>query len=243
MGIFDKWKNSNNVSSGVSRKTAASSSPYFEALSKCIGVAQLRQVAFGKIIRDASRWDADMQKGEITFDNQKFSVLLLGSESQSTHTWMWGWKNINNYPDFLWEPTQLIYEKLVSEGMREIEGEKIRLSKLVTGHAIAALAVTSSVDRFCYYRAPYSSGAAFLLIKSPPEWVFTEATALDASSCISAVISNFSISHKLLVKGIFEEYCYKIEEQDATISGCFHDESSLTVSFDKKGRILNLKTN
>lgn len=240
MGFFNKRKNKTKQPGNNATAKAYPPTPYYDALSKALGTAQIRQLAFGDIIAGAAQWDVDMQKGTITFGETSFPVLFLGSESSGSGTWLWGWKNINGYPDAVWKETESIYGQLMSRQMNEIKDVELPLMELVNGHAIASLAVTCG-SGMCYYKAPYNGGAAFLLIKNVPATVFTSITAERAAKCINNVIASFPINHRLMVGGIVGAYSKNTEENAGCATMRFPDGSSLTVHFDGQGRISNIR--
>lgn len=62
------------------------------------------QTHFGALIADAE-WEVDFSSDpHLTFTSADGDVLrtrphLLGSESDREKTWLWGWENVNDFPD------------------------------------------------------------------------------------------------------------------------------------------------
>lgn len=214
---------------------------YFNWLSRDFGVARIRQKRFGELVLQYPRWDVDFGKGTIRFGEEEFPVGFLGSESDSSNTWLWGWVNINHFPENIVEDSEAFYEHCMMMGMEEIKEAELDLTELVNGHALASMAVVAGADnRMCYYRAPYDGGAAFLLVKDVPDSIFAAVSAVDAASAISESISDFPLQHHFLVEGVMEVYCKDAKIDLQTATGIFHDGSVLAVEFDEQQRIAKL---
>lgn len=223
-----------------SEKDTAGTPYYFNWLSRDFGVAVIRQKRLGELIKKSPRWDVDFGKGTISFGEDKFPVGFLGSESETSNTWLWGWVNVNDFPESIVADSEDFYQHCMMLGMNEIKEAELELTELVNGHALAAMAVVASTERMCYYRAPYDGGAAFLLVKDVPESIFARVSAEEAAKAISDSISALPLQHHFLVQGVMEVYCddAKIDSQMAT--GTFYDGSVLAVEFDAQQRITKL---
>lgn len=213
---------------------------YFNWLSRDFGVALIRQKRFGELIKKSPRWDVDFGKGTISFGEYEFPVGFLGSESDSANTWLWGWVNVNDFPEALVADSEAFYEHCIMMGMDQIKEAELDMTELINGHALASMAVVANTDRMCYYRAPYEGGAAFLLVKDVPDSIFAAISAAEAATAVSESISAFPLRHFFLVEGVMEVYCTdaKVDQQKAV--GTFHDGSVMKVEFDEHQRISKL---
>lgn len=235
MGLFDKLR-------GNKKDNDAPVSYYYNWLSRDLGVAIIRQKLFAEIIAGTKSWSADLERGVIAFDDQQFPVEFLGSEAYASNTWLWGWVNVNGYPEAIYQESEAFYKNCMMQQMKELEQPELPLTDLINGTALASMAVAANSGRMCYYKAPYDGGAAFLLIKEVPEQVFAAIPPMLAINTISEIISAFPIHHGYLVDGIMEVYATDIQKTQDTVTGKFHDGSSLKVTFDELGRIKNMNT-
>ncbi len=51
---------------------------------------------------DTGNWFQFFQpasEGVILFAGQKYPLQFIGSEATSSNTWLWGWENINGFPE------------------------------------------------------------------------------------------------------------------------------------------------
>lgn len=213
---------------------------YFNWLSRDFGIALIRQKRFGELIQKSPSWNVDFGKGTICFGEDEFPVGFLGSESESSNTWLWGWVNINGFSDEIVADSESFYEHCMMMQMEELKEAELDLTELVNGHTLSSMAVVANMNQMCYYRAPYEGGAAFLLVKDVPDIVFSAISALEAANAIRESISLFPLQHHFLVEGIMEVYCKDTNIDPHTATGRFHDGSVLAVEFDKQQRITKL---
>ena len=59
----------------------------------------LVQNACGALVVQNENWNIDLGRGVIFFGMREYPIQFIGSESKSSGTWLWGWENINHFPD------------------------------------------------------------------------------------------------------------------------------------------------
>ncbi|RAE63149.1 hypothetical protein DN469_31260, partial [Burkholderia multivorans] len=75
-----------------------------DLVNRAVFLSTETQTHFGGLIADAA-WEVDFTADpHLTFTDEDGAALrtrphLLGSESTSQGTWLWGWENINEFPE------------------------------------------------------------------------------------------------------------------------------------------------
>jgi hypothetical protein len=242
MGLFDKLRGKNSDKAGNKDERLQKPSYFFNWLSRDLGIALIRQKEFGRLIGDSPTWQADLAQGIISFDGREFPAAFLGSESYSSNTWLWGWVNVNDYPEPIYKDSEIFYQHCMMQQMSELKEPELPLTELINGHTLASMAVVANEERICYYKAPYNGGAAFLLVKNIPEEVFEPVSAPLAALAISEAIAGVPIHHEKLVEGVMDAYASEIQKDQSVIIGKFPDAGMLVIEFDEQGRIKNIRS-
>ena len=99
MGFFDKLKKTENTEKDIF--DTINKSDWLQVFSACLGKAMVIQNNAGKYVVKDRNWNVDFSQGYIAFGEDKYPVQFIGSESNSSNSWMWGWNNINNFPSQL----------------------------------------------------------------------------------------------------------------------------------------------
>ena len=76
-------------------------SDWDQVFSACLGKMYTVQNRLAMLVKDEPNWYVDFEKGALTLGKYEFRVQFLGSESYVSNSWLWGWENINNFPDNL----------------------------------------------------------------------------------------------------------------------------------------------
>jgi len=232
MGLFDKFKKKPVEN--------ATSPALIDMLSRYIGPARQRQLAFGEQVVQERNWNVDLSRGVISFGEDEYPIQLLGTESDSAGTWLWGFANPSGFPDAVLQDSEYTYN--FCKSAPELALIEPALTELVNGHNIASISAAACKDRVCYYRCPYDAGAAFVLVRNVPESVFAPLDAMGVINMISELILQFPLNQKTLVKSMMEINCDEIDEAENKFTGQYTDGTSLTVTFDSQGRIGSMDT-
>ncbi len=200
-----------------------------------------KQFALSQVIGDAD-WQLDLDAGTISFGpGLTFPVQVLGTESEYSHTWLWGWANTqSNLPAHLLQAAYQLRELGTRERVPELTDAEMDLAQ-VTGHEIAMVA--SGICRAdCYYRGPYAGGAVFVLIDAPIVRQHSDTSPLHLISVFNQLISTFAMDHR---RALVAYLIYKGYTPTATTTGLdaiAPDGAVLHARFDSLGRLPELTT-
>lgn len=165
---------------------------------------------------------------------------LLGTESESSNTWLWAWANTeSNIPDHLLVASLSLKDYGEQHGIPELTQSELPLDQ-IDGHTLALLA-SGLCDANAYYRCPYDGGALFVLImdenfpKDP-----TPPLQRIASVFPQAIASLDIPDHRLALTGYLDHYGLAHEQDGDKIVAKENGEVMLTAAFDKQGRLTNL---
>ena len=77
-------------------------SSFIDLFSACLGCGVVMQEAASKLIVKGRRRSVDFERGEISFgDDAPRAIWYIGSEASGSHTWPWGYENINRLDERL----------------------------------------------------------------------------------------------------------------------------------------------
>ena len=79
-----------NKISALTTPVEFDSGDFLSVLSLSAGTAIARQNKFGELIGN-DNWNVDIRERTITFGNRVFEIGIIGSESEYSNTWLWGW--------------------------------------------------------------------------------------------------------------------------------------------------------
>jgi len=93
-----------------------------EIFSANLGKIMAIQTACAKYVVKNRDWNVDFDRGIISFGEDEYPLQFLGSEANSSNTWLWAWKNINGFD-----------ENIISLARKiKAKGEKLNLEALTT---------------------------------------------------------------------------------------------------------------
>ncbi|MDR1798194.1 MAG: hypothetical protein LBR44_12320 [Clostridiales Family XIII bacterium] len=231
------------------KKKKAPSPVYRDLLSRYLGPALQHQRAFGREVVQDQEWFVDFGDGTIRFGERKYPVQFIGTESDVSHTWLWGVENVNGYPEDVLTVVNQFFNPFVLQNVPDLAKTHLRLSGAVNGHFIASIMAAMAKPPFCYYRCPYENGAAFVLVGGVPEQVFAPVGVETAAEIIMNLIQQAELDHWVLAESMLGKNAVSVAEAggqpagapgERSLTGTFADGRALVVSFDGKGRIANL---
>ena len=76
-------------------------SDWDQVFSACLGKMYTVQNRLAELVKDEPNWYVDFEKGTLTLGKYEFRVQFLGSESYVSNSWLWGWENVNSFPNKL----------------------------------------------------------------------------------------------------------------------------------------------
>lgn len=178
-------------------------SDFFSLLSLSVGAAIARQNAFGAFIDSdgGDGWNVDPVHGAITFGKREFPCGIIGTESETGGTWLWGWAHTESgLPENAAAPSRRA--KRAIPDCAEFTTAKFELDELHNGHNLSMVTICAAEKNVCYYRCPYNGGALFVQIDGLPEEVFAPPSLDDIARRQLEIIREFLCDHKLLAAGL-----------------------------------------
>ncbi|MGN0688111.1 MAG: DUF6882 domain-containing protein [Oscillospiraceae bacterium] len=213
-------------------------SDFLSLVSLAAGWSIAVQNRMGELVIGDSGWNVDIKGGTIAFGEKRFRSAMLGTESHISGTWLWSWANTEaNLPEIVSAPSRRA-KRLMPE-VAEFANGKFHLDELHTGHNLAMVCCAASETAMCYYRCPYSDGAAFVTVEGLPDEVFAPLTAEQLLRQTMEIISAFYCDHRLLAAGMLWLNETDFTEEGGCITAQFTDRRMLFV-FEQCGGLSRL---
>ncbi|MDR2970510.1 MAG: hypothetical protein LBU83_01075 [Bacteroidales bacterium] len=206
---------------------------WHEFFSANLGKVMANQMACAEHVVKDRNWGLDLQRGVISFGEDEFTAQFLGGESNSAETWLWGWENINNFPDKILtfaRKIKAIGEELDAEPLTTAE---IELDDDFNGHTLSIVSVAVSKEKVCYYRGPHDGGAIFVVFSDVPEEVFAPVDAPAFAQITMQSIQSFDVDHKIFIEGFLKQNGTKYEWQGDSVIAKFESGGDLAIDFEK----------
>ena len=217
-----------------------------EIFSANLGKIMAIQTACAKYVVKNRDWNVDFDRGIISFGNDEYPLQFLGSEANSSNTWLWAWKNINGFDENIISLAREIKAKGEKLNLEALTTAKIEITDELNGHILSIVACGLADKNYCYYRGPHSGGAILVAIDGVDEKVFSSVSAKEFVDIIVRCIQQFSLNHKLFVESFLEWNKTKCEWNKNTLIADFENSQKLEIDFEEKtelARIINISLN
>ena len=204
------------------------------------------QIACAEYVVKNRDWNVDFDKGIIAFGNDEYPLQFLGSEANSSNTWLWAWENINKFDDKIISLAREIKAKGEKLNLEALTTAEINISNELNGHTLSIVACGLADKNYCYYRGPHSGGAIFIAFDGVDEKVFTPVDAKEFVDITVKCIQQFSLNHKLFIESFLEWNETKYKWQGNLIIADFEKDGELKIEFEKienNFRIKNISLN
>lgn len=207
-----------------------------------VGLAFAKQLALADYLGKTG-WEADVLQGTITFTERgTFPAQILGSESQVSETWLWAWANAPLVADL--DPARLRDAERVraygeEHAIPALTQPTFPFAEVADGHMLSLLAV-GICGADCYYRGPYTDGAAYFLLYDVPIPGLPLPVERIATT-IARVIALYPVDHGALLRGFFDAMAFTLTEHGSTWQAVHADGRALTITFDDAGRIAEVR--
>lgn len=210
------------------------------AVAAHLPVAMEAQEALSEAVDLTGPYQADVGEGALTIAGRRLQVLLLGTVSKSSNTWLWSWANQGFSPDTpAIAPVRRVAEVAESWGLWELADAQFSLDGIVdTGlgaGASVALVAAPLVGATAFYAADYGQGIAFFAVTDQALPRPTASSVTFPRRVLSAVsvlpgharsqVLTYAAVHNLRVTGEGEVLTVHLPE------GAMH------VTFDAQGRV------
>ncbi|MCL2654414.1 MAG: hypothetical protein FWD65_01770 [Coriobacteriia bacterium] len=216
---------------------------WYEVFSASLGKVMANQQTCSDLVVRGQDWNVDFTEGVITFGKEAFPLQFIGSESASSNSWLWGWENINHFPEEVTElskQTKRTGEQMSLDALTTAEFE---LSDVFNGHSMSVVTCALSNRNYCYYRGPHSNGAIFCAFSNLPDEVFTPVDMYKFVSISMDCIQQFSIDHHIFVQSFLYQNDTPYELSGQSIIA--HFKQDLRIEFEQAGefqRICSMKS-
>lgn len=238
MGFFDK-KNKDDIFSTIDK------GDWIEVFSACLGKMIAIQNNAAKYAVKNRDWNVDFSRGYIEFGDDKYPVQFIGSESSSSDTWMWGWNNINRFPEDIIALSKEILTKGKRWGLKPLTIPQFDLNNTYNGHTVSIVACALSDNDYFYYRGPHDGGAIFMAVSNAPKSVFGPVEISEFATITMQCIKQYPINHKIFVESFLKWNKTNFEWNANNDELIAHFEQDLYFEFDKNEespRIIGIKT-
>ena len=217
-----------------------------DMFSANLGKIMAIQTACAKYVVKNRDWNVNFDRGIISFGNDEYPLQFLGSEANSSNTWLWAWKNINGFDENIISLAREIKAKGEKLNLEALTTAEIEITDELNGHILSIVACGLADKKYCYYRGPHSGGAIFVAFDGVDERVFAPINAKDFADIVVNSIQQFPLNHKLFVESFLEWNKTKYKWQGNLIIADFKKDGELKIEFEKieNGfRIVNISLN
>ena len=231
MGIFDKLKKSKKQLE-ITGMDVIDKSDWLKVFSSCLGKMMAIQNHAGKCVGKGQNWNVDFTTGTIAFGEDRFPIQLIGTESNTSHTWMWGWNNVNHLPEDLIALPKEMLNKGEEWNLDPLRLSKFELNDIFNGHNMSVAACGLSDQNYFYYRAPHKDGAIFLAVSNATEEVFAPVDMDEFINLTVECAQQFlPLHHKIFVESFLQWNQVEFDfEKDRIIA---HFQQDLHIIFEQ----------
>ena len=217
-----------------------------EIFSANLGKIMAIQIACAEHVVKNRDWNVDFDRGIISFGEDEYPLQFLGSEANSSNTWLWAWENINEFDDKIISLAREIKAKGEKLNLEALTTAEIDISDELNGHTLSIVACGLADKNYCYYYGPHSGGAILVAFDGVDEKVFTSVDAKDFADIVVRCIQQFPLNHKLFVESFLEWNKTKYKWKENALIADFGNSQKLEIDFEEKSelaRIINIRLN
>lgn len=224
-------------------------SDWDQVFSACLGKMYTVQNRLGMLVKDEPNWYVDFEKGTLTLGKYEFGVQFLGSESYVSNSWLWGWENVNSFPNNLLGQAHIARTYGQSWGLEPLIHAQCELNDTFCGHNFSMVVCGALAEDRCYYRCPTGEGqgAAFVALCDVPKEIFEPVGGAVFIGNTLQCIQHFYLDHKIFVEAFLRWSNIPFDWSGDTLTAHFSSDklnSDVVVEFEQAGedwRIKNLK--
>ncbi|WP_166969863.1 DUF6882 domain-containing protein [Brevibacterium atlanticum] len=205
------------------------------------------QTHFGGLIADAE-WEVDFTADpHLTFTADGDVVLrgrphLLGSESSRDTTWLWGWENVNDFPDAVVGLSHDVRKFGAAEEVPELTTAELDLDEELALRL--TLAAKEATDKWAHYPAVAGAGTTVWLLVDAPEIALPHPQVKVSVRALMQGLTQTTVSdHRAAIESYVAKRGIPVRElPDGGLRMLFADGSA-DLSFDDERRISNCDMN
>lgn len=205
------------------------------------------QTHFGGLIADAE-WEVDFTADpHLTFTSAEDVVLrgrphLLGSESGRDKTWLWGWENVNDFPDAVVGLSHDVRKFGAAEEVPELTTAELDVDDELALRL--TLASKEATGKWAHYPAEAGAGTTVWLLVDAPEIGLPEPQVKVSVRALMQGLTQTTVSdHRAAIDSYVRKRGIPVRElPDGGLRMLFADGSA-DLSFDDERRISNCDMN
>ena len=192
---------------------------------------------------DEADWLLDQDEGTIAFGGDVVcSAQVLGTQADASGTWLWAWAN-RSVPATARRDADLMRSFGQRHGIPAFTEAERAIDPAMTPEMLSLVA-SELTDADGYYRAPSDAGAVFVLLRLPG------GAPHRALGDVRHVVRTLGLAQLVLTVG-FDREAIEVYLASAGLEvlggadeviGRGADEASVTVRFDRLGRIREIRT-
>ncbi len=213
-----------------------------DLVNRAVFLSAEMQAAFGRRIADAD-WEVDFAADPPTLrftGEQPLEVRahMLGSESQQTSTWHWGWDNINDFPAPVVDLSHAVRRHGAAHELGELTTEEIDLSEeLALRLTLAAKTITGL---WAHYPVDAGGGSVVWLLVEHPELTLGQPAIRDLVRSLAQGLTETEVTdHRAALIAYAEQRGFPLAELPAGGLRLLAADGSADVTFDEQNRITN----
>ena len=205
------------------------------------------QTHFGALIADAE-WEVDFSSDpHLTFTSADGSVLrarphLLGSESDREKTWLWGWENVNDFPDAVVGLSHEVRKYGAAEDVTELTTPELSLDEELALRL--TLASKEATDKWAHYPAAAGAGTTvWLLVDAAEVALPAPQVKVSVRALMQGLTQTTVTDHRAAVEAYVAKRGVPTAELPEGGLRMLFSDGSADLSFDDQRRISNCDLN
>jgi hypothetical protein len=205
------------------------------------------QTHFGGLIADAE-WEVDFTSDpHLTFSSADGVVLrgrphLIGSESSRDQTWLWGWENVNDFPDAVIGLSHDVRKFGAAEEVAELTTPELNLDEELALRL--TLAAKEATGKWVHYPAEAGAGTTVWLLVDAAEVVLPEPQVKVSVRALMQGLTQTTVSdHRAAIDWYVSKRGIPVRELPEGGLRMLFADGSADLSFDDERRISNCDMN
>ena len=211
---------------------------WLEVFSASLGQMVAVQTNCSEMVVKNQDWYVDFPKQYISFGDKKYPIQFIGTESNVSNTWLWGWKNVNNFSDSLIEFAKATKKKGVKWNLEPLTTPEFDLNETFNGHNLSIVSCAISDKKMCYYRCVHDKGAVFVAFSDIPNEVFEPIEIQLFAAIVAQCLQRYYVDHRIFIESFLRWNRTAFEYQGDNIIA--HFEVDLTIKFEKANGIYRI---
>lgn len=211
--------------------------------SASLGPMLAVQEAIGTHVVKSRNWNIDFVKQVIYFGDDEYNIKLIGSESNTSNTWLWGYENVNGFDEGLLTFANEIRQFGGTNELTAFNISKFDLDEYYNGHTLSTAACLVASGDYGYYRCPHDGGAVFVALTNLPSKVFEPVDGQAFARHVMNALDIQLVEHLTFVEGFLKWNGTEYEKNGYTIIAKF--ETDYLIEFEKVDgffRVVSVKT-